>query len=186
MLARQPKHDDGTAEIAVARAVHAYEKQQPYASAVELDEVRAKARAKQGHKSVPYFDETISTVKSASVLHASYRVGAMLERADGRTEQAAMLDARADATEGALVDAARDAVHWLEQHAAYTRTGYRCLVGRCPGCAAGPRLRWRRSDQTASGAAMAEGSSRAPAVGSWLTSGRNLALSVRNAVHITV
>jgi TrwC relaxase len=71
VLARQPKQDDGTADIAVARAVHAYKKQHPYASAVELDEVRAKARAKQGSKSVPYFDETISMVKSASVLHAA-------------------------------------------------------------------------------------------------------------------
>jgi hypothetical protein len=122
VLARQPKQDDGTADIAVARAVHAYKKQHPYASAVELDEVRAKARAKQGAKSVPYFDETISMVKSASVLHSSYRVGAMLERAAGHTGQAAVLDARADAIEGALLDAARDAVHWLEQHAAYTRT----------------------------------------------------------------
>ena len=58
------------------------------------------------------------------------------------------------------------------------------LVG-CPGYAAGLGLRWRRSDQTASGAAMADGSSRAPAVGSRLISGRNRALSVRNAVHAT-
>jgi len=91
VLARQPKQDDGTVDIAVARAVHAYKKRHPYASAVELDEVRARARAKQGVKSVPYFDETVSMVKSASVLHASYRVGAMLERAAGRTQQAAVL-----------------------------------------------------------------------------------------------
>ena len=45
VLVKQPKQDDGTADIAVARAVHAYKKQHPYASAVELDEVRAKARA---------------------------------------------------------------------------------------------------------------------------------------------
>jgi hypothetical protein len=48
--------------------MRAYKKQHPYASAVELDEVPTKARAKQGHKSVPYFDETVSMVKSASVL----------------------------------------------------------------------------------------------------------------------
>jgi TrwC relaxase len=128
VLARQPKQDDGTADIAVARAVHAYKKQHPYASAIELDEVRARARAKQGAKSVPYFDETISMVKSASALHASYRVGAMLERAAGRAQQAAVLDARADAIEGALMDAARDAVRWLERHATYTRTGYHSAV----------------------------------------------------------
>src|SRR5262245_8966860 len=67
-------------------------------------------------------------VKSASVLHAAYRVGAMLERAAARTGQAAVLDARADAIEGALMDAARDAVRWLEQHAAHTRTGYHSAV----------------------------------------------------------
>ena len=35
-----------------------------------------------------------------------------------------MLDAKADEIEDALMDSARDAVSWLDRHAAYTRTGH--------------------------------------------------------------
>jgi TrwC relaxase len=41
VLAKPPKKDGGTADVAVARAVHAYRRAHPYASAVELDDVRA-------------------------------------------------------------------------------------------------------------------------------------------------
>ena len=58
-----------------AAAVAAYLTAHPYASATELAEARAAARAKDPHQ-VPYFDLTISAVKSVSVLHASYRVAA--------------------------------------------------------------------------------------------------------------
>jgi hypothetical protein len=55
-----------------AAAVAAYLAAHPYASATELAEVRATERSKDPHQ-VPYFDLTISAVKSVSVLHASYR-----------------------------------------------------------------------------------------------------------------
>jgi TrwC relaxase/AAA domain len=45
-------------------------------------------------------------------------------RQRGDEDQAAALDARADAIEAALMDSAREAVVWLEQHATYTRTGH--------------------------------------------------------------
>ena len=106
-----------------AAAVAAYQAAHPYASATELAEVRAAARAKDPHQ-VPYFDLTISAVKSVSVLHASYRVAARQARDRGDQERAAALDARADELEAALMDSAREAVAWLEQHAAYTRTGH--------------------------------------------------------------
>jgi TrwC relaxase/AAA domain len=142
MLAKSPKQDDGTRDVAVARAVHAYRRQHPYASAVELDGVRAKARAKGRKTSVPYFDQTISMVKSASVVHASYRVGAMQERQAGNDEVAAKLDARADDIERALMDASREAVDWLEQHATYTRTGYHSeMTGEWRDAAGGPMNR---------------------------------------------
>ena len=51
----------------------AYLAAHPYASATELAEVRAAERGKDPHQ-VPYFDLTVSAVKSVSVLHASYRV----------------------------------------------------------------------------------------------------------------
>jgi conjugative relaxase-like TrwC/TraI family protein len=105
------------AVVAAYRAAH------PYASAEELADVRAAALGQDPHQ-VPYFDLTIDAVKSVSVLHASYRVGAGQARQRGEHERAAELDARADAIEAALLDAARSAVAWLERHATYTRTGH--------------------------------------------------------------
>jgi hypothetical protein len=106
-----------------AAAVAAYRAAHPYASAAELTEVRAAERGKAPHQ-VPYFDLTVSAVKSVSVLHASYRVSARQARQRGDQDQAAALDARADELEAALMDSAREAVAWLEQHATYTRTGH--------------------------------------------------------------
>src|SRR5260370_13919650 len=54
-----------------AAAAAAHLAAHPYASATELAEVRAAARGKDPH-GVPYFDLTVSAVKSVSVLHASY------------------------------------------------------------------------------------------------------------------
>ena len=104
-------------------AVTAYLAAHPYASAVELAEVRAAERGKDPHM-VPYFDLTVSAVKSVSVLHASYRVSARQARERGEEDQAAALDARADELEDALMDSAREALGWLERHATYTRTGH--------------------------------------------------------------
>jgi TrwC relaxase len=104
-------------------AVSAYLAAHPFASAVELAEVRAAERGKDPHQ-VPYFDLTVSAVKSVSVLHASYRVSARQARDRGEDERAAALDARADELEDALMDSAREAVSWLDRHAAYTRTGH--------------------------------------------------------------
>jgi conjugative relaxase-like TrwC/TraI family protein len=106
-----------------AAAVATYLTAHPYASAVELAEVRAAERGKAPHQ-VPYFDLTVSAVKSVSVLHASYRVAARRARDRGDQDQAAALDARADEIEAALMESAREAAGWLEQHATYTRTGH--------------------------------------------------------------
>ena len=106
-----------------AAAVAAYRAAQPYAGATELAEVRAAERAKDPHH-VPYFDLTISAAKSVSLLHASYRIAARQARQRGDQDRAAALDARADEIEAALMDSAREAVAWLEQHATYTRTGH--------------------------------------------------------------
>ena len=116
---RQPKAPDEREEAAVAAHLAAH----PYASATELAKVRAAERGKDPHQ-VPYFDLTVSAVKSVSVLHASYRVSARQARERGDQDQAAALDARADELEDALMDSAREAVGWLDQHASYTRTGH--------------------------------------------------------------
>ena len=104
-------------------AVAAWLAANPYASATELAEIRAAERGRDPHQ-VPYFDLTVSAVKSVSVLHASYRVCARQARNRGEDDQAAAFDARADELEDALMESAREAVSWLERHAAYTRTGH--------------------------------------------------------------
>jgi hypothetical protein len=116
---RQSKAADKREEQAVA----AYLAGHSYASAIELADVRAAERGKDPH-GVPYFDLTISAVKSVSVLHASYRVAARQARQRGDQDRSAALDARADEIEAALMDSAREAVAWLEWHATYTRTGH--------------------------------------------------------------
>ena len=116
---RQPKAADAREEQAAAAYLAAH----PYASTTELAEVRAAERGKDPRQ-VPYFDLTVSAVKSVSVLHASYRVSARQARQRGDLDRAAALDARADEIEAALMDSAREAVAWLEQHATYTRTGH--------------------------------------------------------------
>ena len=116
---RQSKAADDREEAAVAAYLAAH----PYASEIELAKVRAAERAKDPHQ-VPYFDLTVSAVKSVSVLHASYRVSARQARERGDQDQAAVLDARADELEDALMDSAREAVSWLDRHATYTRTGH--------------------------------------------------------------
>jgi TrwC relaxase/AAA domain len=112
-----------TTEEREEAAVAAYRAARPYASATELAKVRAAERGTDTHQ-VPYFDMTVDVVKSVSVLHASYRVAARQARERGHQGQAAALDARADEIEAALLDAAREAVAWLERHATYTRTGH--------------------------------------------------------------
>jgi len=120
LVKRRPSRTAGEREAA---AVAAYRAAHPYASATELAEVRAVARGTDPHQ-VPYFDLTVDVVKSVSVLHASYRAAARQARERGDPGHAAALDARADEIEAALLDAAREAVAWLERHATYTRTGH--------------------------------------------------------------
>ena len=117
------RHQAKAAADREAAAVAAYRTAHPYASATELAEVRAAERCKDPRQ-VPYFDLTVSAVKSVSVLHASYRVAARQACQRGDPDRAAALDARADEIEAALMDSAREAVAWLEQHAIYTRTGH--------------------------------------------------------------
>ena len=121
LLARRRRSE--AADEREAAAVAAYLAAHPYASATELAEVRVAERGKDPH-TVPYFDLTVSAVKSVSVLHASYRVSARQARERGDEDQAAALDAKADEIEQALMEAAREAAGWLERHATYTRTGH--------------------------------------------------------------
>jgi hypothetical protein len=118
----KPRRSKAAAEREAA-AEAAYLAAHPYASATELAEVRSAERGRDPHQ-VPYFDLTVSAVKSVSVLHASYRVAARQARDCGEQDQAAALDARADQIEAALTESAREAVAWLERHATYTRTGH--------------------------------------------------------------
>jgi len=90
---RQSKAVDEREQAAVAAHLAAH----PYASATELAEVRAAERGTDPHQ-VPYFDLTISAVKSVSVLHASYRVSARQARERGEHNQAATATATRSCT----------------------------------------------------------------------------------------
>jgi TrwC relaxase/AAA domain len=117
---RVPKavQDREDAAVAVFMAEH------PFASAVEIAEIRAAERAKEAVKRVPYYDLTISAVKSVSVLHASLKLAAKRARDDGDQGAADALDGEADGIEADLVESARAAVEQLEREACYTRTGH--------------------------------------------------------------
>ena len=106
-----------------AEAVRAFRKLHPFGSAVEEAQVRVAERAKDPHK-VPYFDVVITCVKSVSVLHTSYRVGAVAARKAGDEDRAAMLDSKAERIEKMLYEVSAEAVKWLERHGCYTRTGH--------------------------------------------------------------
>ena len=103
-------------------AVAAHLALHPYATAGDLAAVRAAERAKSRNVT-PYFDFTVSAVKSVSVLHASYLVAARQARERGALDEAGDLAARAAAIESALLESARAAVARVER-AAYVRTGY--------------------------------------------------------------
>jgi ATP-dependent exoDNAse (exonuclease V) alpha subunit len=105
-------------------AVAAYTAEHPFASAVEIAEVRAAERAKGAASRVPYYDMPLNEVKSVSVLHASLRVAAKQARDEGEDETADELDGEADGIETDLIESARLAVEQLEAEACYTRTGH--------------------------------------------------------------
>jgi hypothetical protein len=105
-------------------AVAAFMTEHPFASAVELAEIRAAERAKEAAGRVPYYDLTISTAKSVSVLHASLKLAAKRARDDGDQDAADALDGEADGIETDLTESARLAVGQLEEEACYTRTGH--------------------------------------------------------------
>jgi hypothetical protein len=144
------------------QAVAAYLATDPYASTTELAEIRAVERGKDPHQ-VPYFDLTVSAVKSVSVLHASYRVLARQAR-EAATRTRPPCSTRADENEAALLDSAREAVVWLEQYA--TQTGHHsAYTGEWRdgvGLAASLFLHWIRAACTTSGSP----SPRSP-TGSW-------------------
>ena len=100
-------------------AVAAYRAAHPYASAVEIAEVRAAEQGKDPH-TVPYFDLTVSAVKSVSVLHASYRTAARQAGGRGDEAEATRLDAKAQEIEDALIRSARRSGQLAGRHAAYT------------------------------------------------------------------
>jgi hypothetical protein len=105
-------------------AVAAFTAEHPFASAVEIAEIRAVERAKEDTRRVPYHDLTINMAKSVSVLHASLKLAAKQARDDGDQEAADALDGEADGIEADPIESARLAVEQLERQACYTRTGH--------------------------------------------------------------
>jgi conjugative relaxase-like TrwC/TraI family protein len=105
------------------QVVAAFLAEHPFASAVEVAAVHARARGSARVK-VPYYDLTISASKSVSVLHASLKVAAQEAYKRGDLVTAGKLTAEADGIEADLEAAARFAVERSEAEACYTRTGH--------------------------------------------------------------
>jgi hypothetical protein len=105
-------------------SVAAFMAEHPFASAIEVAEVRAAERAKEDAGRVPYYDLTVNVAKSVSVLHASLKLAAKRARDDEDQNAADALDGEADGIETDLVESARLAVEQLEREACYTRTGH--------------------------------------------------------------
>ena len=111
----RPVREREEAAVAVHLVAH------PYATAGELEEVRAAERAKS-QSAVPYFDFTVSAAKSVSVLHASLLTAARRLREGGADEDARELEDQARAITDALLSSARAAVARVER-ALFVRTG---------------------------------------------------------------
>lgn len=127
--------------VAAHLAVH------PLATEGELAAVRVAERAKSRH-ATPYFDFTVSTVKSLSVLHASYLVAARQLHEAGAHDLARALEGRAEAISAALLAAARAGVARVER-ALFVRTGYHSTGRGSTGTR--PGRRWRCSFSTPRG-----------------------------------
>jgi conjugative relaxase-like TrwC/TraI family protein len=114
------RDEDDAAEL----AGQAYREAHPFAAETEVAEAVSVAMSKTGQVKVPYFDLTISAVKSVSVLHASLKVSAMMARKNGDDELADVLDGEADGIESDLIESARAAISRAERTACYARTGH--------------------------------------------------------------
>jgi conjugative relaxase-like TrwC/TraI family protein len=114
------KHEDVSAEMAAV----AFRDAHPLAAATEVAASVAEVLSRAGQVKVPYFDLTISAVKSISVLHASLKVSAVRATEQDDIASAAELDAEADGIEADLIESARIAIEKAEEVACYTRTGH--------------------------------------------------------------
>ena len=103
---------------------------------IEIAE-RAKVRSQ-----TPFYDMVVSAEKSVSLLQVGYRAAAKRARDEGREHDAERNEAQAEQIEAAITETAGEVVEWLEQHAAYVRTGHHSATSG----------EWRDADGLAAGA----------------------------------
>jgi conjugative relaxase-like TrwC/TraI family protein len=85
---------------------------------IEITE-RAKVRT-----ATQFLDLVISAEKSLSLVQVGYLAAAKRARESGDEAAAARLEAQAEQIEAAIDETASEVTEWLEQHAAYVRTGH--------------------------------------------------------------
>jgi len=85
---------------------------------IEIAE-RAKVRT-----ATQFIDMVLSVEKSVSLLQVGYRAAAKRARDEDRGQDAERLEAQAEQIGAALDETASELVTWIEQHAAYVRTGH--------------------------------------------------------------
>ena len=103
---------------------------------IEIAE-RAKVRSQ-----TPFYDMVVSAEKSVSLLQVGYRAVAKRARDAGREQEAERYEAQAEQIEAAIEETASEVVEWIEQHAAYVRTGHHSATSG----------EWRDADGLAVGA----------------------------------
>ena len=85
---------------------------------IEIEE-RAKVRSQ-----TPFIDLVVSFEKSISLLQVGFRAAAKRAKDEGRAGEAERYEAQAEQIEAAAEETASELVAWMEQHAAYVRTGH--------------------------------------------------------------
>ena len=103
---------------------------------IEIAE-RAKVRSQ-----TPFYDMVVSAEKSVSLLQVGYRAAAKRARDEGREQDAERNEAQAEQIEAAIIETASEVAEWIEQHAAYVRTGHHSATSG----------EWRDADGLAVGA----------------------------------
>jgi conjugative relaxase-like TrwC/TraI family protein len=94
-----------------------------FATPEEIRDLEITERAKV-RSQTPFIDLVVSFEKSISLVQVGFRAAAKRARDEGRAELAERYEAQAEQIEAAAEETASELVAWMEQHAAYVRTGH--------------------------------------------------------------
>jgi conjugative relaxase-like TrwC/TraI family protein len=122
---RRPRYPDKAAQLAAAQEridakVAALGR---FATPEKVRDIEILERAKV-RTATPFLDLVVSFEKSVSLLQVGFRAAAERAREAGDEAGAERYAEQAERIEAAAVETASELVEWIEQHAAYVRTGH--------------------------------------------------------------